>query len=249
MMKHEMMINPQSPIPIYRQLADQLTAKIRAGEYLPGARIPSEHQLAAVFGIGRPTARQAVDLLVRKGLLSRRRGSGTYVCEAQQEVDLFSLDGTTASFRKKGVAVETRIITPIHLQTIGFDPDNPFSGRAAFFLTRLTLVDRTPVLLEDLYLEADLFAGIDRLDLQGRSLSTVAEEQYYLRPVRGRQSFSIGYADHSRQQYLKIGAQTPVLVVRRRLHFPQMADGVYSHLWCRTDQFVFTQNIGGVQHA
>jgi GntR family transcriptional regulator len=77
----------------------------------------------------------------------------------------------------------------------------------------------------------------------------VAEEQYYLRPVGGRQSFSIGYAGPDRRQYLKIGAQTPVLVVRRRLHFPQMDDGVYSHLWCRTDQFVFTQNIGGVQHA
>lgn len=244
-----MMINPQSPVPIYRQLADQLTAKIRAGEYQPGERIPSEHQLAAGFGIGRPTARQAVDLLVRKGLLSRRRGSGTYVCEAQQEVDLFSLDGTTAAFRKKGVAVATRIIKPIHLRDIDFDSDNPFSGRAAFFSTRLTLVDRTPVLLEDLYLEAGLFTGIDKLDLQGRSLSAVAEEQYYLRPVGGRQSFSIGYADPDRQQYLKIGARTPVLVVRRRLNFPQMDDGVYSHLWCRTDQFVFTQNIGGVQNA
>ena len=244
-----MMINPQSPIPIYRQLADLLTARIRAGEYQQGERIHSEHQLAADFGIGRPTVRQAVDLLVRKGLLIRRRGSGTYVCEAQQEVDLFSLDGTTAAFRKKGVAVETRMVTPIHLQRVDFEPDNPFSGQAAFFSTRLTLVDHKPVLLEDLYLAADLFAGIDRLDLQGRSLSAVAEEHYYLRPVGGRQSFSIGYADSNRQQYLKIGAQTPVLVVRRRLHFPQMNDGVYSHLWCRTDQFVFTQNIGGVQHA
>jgi GntR family transcriptional regulator len=245
----KMMINPQSPVPIYRQLADQLTAKVRAGDYQPGERIPSEHRLAADYGIGRPTVRQAVDLLVRKGLLIRRRGSGTYVCDAQQEVDLFSLDGTTAAFRKKGVAVETRIITPIHLQAVDFEPDNPFSGRAAFFSTRLTLVDHKPVLLEDLYLAADLFSGIDRLDLQGRSLSAVAEEQYYLRPVGGRQSFSIGYADPNRQQFLKIGAQTPVLVVRRRLHFPQMDDGVYSHLWCRTDQFVFTQNIGGVQHA
>jgi GntR family transcriptional regulator len=244
-----MMINPQSPIPIYRQLADQLTAKIRAGEFRPGERIPSEHQLAAFFGIGRPTARQAVDLLVRKGLLTRRRGSGTYVCEAQQEVDLFSLDGTTTAFRKKGVTVETRSITPIRLRIVEFDPDNPFSGQEAFFSTRLTLVDRRPVLLEDIYLAADLFTGIDRLDLQGRSLSAVAEEQYYLRPVGGRQSFSIGFADSNRQQYLKIGAQTPVLVVRRRLHFPEVDDGVYSHLWCRTDQFVFTQNIGGIQHA
>lgn len=244
-----MMINPRSPIPLYRQLADLLTAKIRQGEYRPGRRIPSEHQLAAAYGIGRPTVRQAIDLLVRKSLLSRRRGAGTFVCEAQQEVDLFSLDGTTASFRKKGVAVETRIITPIALRTVEAEPDNPFNGQAAFFLTRLTLVEALPVLMEDLYLHAELFAGIDKFNLEGRSLSSLAEEEFYLLPEGGKQSFSIAYADEHCQHHLKVGIRTPVLVVKRHLHFPQMADGVFSHLWCRTDQFVFTQNIGGVKNA
>ncbi|MEJ2039830.1 MAG: GntR family transcriptional regulator, partial [Desulfosarcinaceae bacterium] len=91
------MLNPQSPIPLYRQLADLLHAQVRAGDYPPGSRVPSEHQLAAAHAIGRPTVRQAIDLLVRKGVLRRRRGSGTYVCEPQQEVDLFNLDGTSAS--------------------------------------------------------------------------------------------------------------------------------------------------------
>ena len=243
------MINPQSPIPLYRQVADQLTAKIRRGDFIPGQRIPSEHQLAAAYGIGRPTARQAIDLLVRKGLLTRRRGSGTFVCEAQQEVDLFSLDGTTASFRKKGVALETRMITPVSLDLVNADAENPFIGRNAFFLSRLTLVDKVPVLMEDLYLHPALFEGIDKLNLENRSLSALAEEQFFLRPVGGKQSFSIGYADGKCHLHLKVGARTPVLVVKRYLHFPQMTNGVFSHLWCRTDQFVFTQNIGGLQYA
>jgi len=243
------MINPQSPIPIYRQLADLLTAKIRQGEYEPGHRVPSENQMAQFYGIGRPTARQAIDLLVRKGLLTRRRGSGTFVCEAQQEVDLFSLDGTTASFRKTGVSVETRTLSPIHLRTVGDDADNPFRNQDAYFLSRLTLADNIPVLLEDLYLHASLFKGIDKLDLEKRSLSTVAEEQFYLRPVGGKQSFGIGYADGEKHKLLRVKEQTPVLVVKRYLHFPQMAEGVFAHLWCRTDQFVFTQNIGGVHNA
>jgi GntR family transcriptional regulator len=247
--KLAMMINPQSPIPLYRQLADLLAAKIRQAEYPPGRRIPSEHQLAATFRIGRPTARQAVDLLVRKGLLTRRRGAGTFVCEAQQEVDLFSLDGTTASFRKKGVSVESRIISPIARRTVGAQADNPFRGQAAYCLTRLTLVDQKPVLMEDLYLHTGLFAGIEQLDLEGRSLSALAEEHFYLRPVGGKQSFSIGYADEKCRRCLEVGSQTPVLVVKRHLHFPQMADGVFSHLWCRTDQFVFTQHIGGLNYA
>jgi len=243
------MLNTQSPVPLYRQLADLLAARIRDGVYQPGGRIPSEHRLAADFGIGRPTARQAVDLLVRKGQLSRRRGSGTFVCEAQQEVDLFSLDGTSASFKKKGLNVETRLITPLGLRDHGEGADNPFKKQAAFFLTRLTLVDHEPVLIEEIYLHAALFAGIDKLEIEGKSLSVIAEEQLYLRPVGGKQSFDIDYPDNHRSRLLNTGTDTPVLVVKRFLHFPQMANGVFCQLWCRTDQFVFTQNIGGTDHG
>lgn len=243
------MLNPHSPIPLYRQLAELLNAKIREGVYTAGSRIPSEHQLAATYSIGRPTARQAVDLLVRKGLLSRRRGSGTYVRAPQQEVDLFSLDSTSASFHKKGVSTDTQIIIPVHLLNVDEDTYNPFNGRRAFFLSRLTRVDRTPVLIEDIYLHADLFAGIDRIDLTGCSLSAIAEERFYLQPSSGKQSFSIGYLTKLRARQLQVTVDTPILEVKRYLHFQQTANGVYCQLWCRTDQFVFTQNIGGTDYA
>jgi GntR family transcriptional regulator len=242
------MLNPQSPIPLYRQLADQLQEQIRCSNFAPGSRIPSEHQLAAEHGIGRPTVRQAIDLLVRKGLLTRRRGAGTFVRDGQPEVDLFSLDGTSASFRKKGVAVETRIVSPVRLQRVQ-DTANPFDGEHAYYLSRLTMADNAPVLIEDLYLQADLFAGIERIDLQGRSLSAIAEDKFYLRPIGGRQSFDIGYLKGPNGKRLQVGTRTPVLVVKRHLHFPQTINGVYAHLWCRTDQFVFTQNIGGANYA
>jgi GntR family transcriptional regulator len=242
------MLNPQSPIPLYRQLADLLQEQIRNSDVAPGSRISSEHQLAAEHGIGRPTVRQAIDLLVRKGLLTRRRGAGTFVRDGQPEVDLFSLDGTSASFRKKGVAVETRIIAPIRLQRIQ-DTANPFHGERAYFLHRLTLADNTPVLIEDLFLQADLFAGIEKIDLQGRSLSAVAEDKFYLRPVGGRQSFDIGYLKGLNAKRLQVATRTPVLVIKRHLHFPQTTNGVFAQLWCRTDKFVFTQNIGGANYA
>lgn len=242
------MLNPQSPIPLYRQLADLLQEQIRNSNVTPGSRISSEHQLAAEHGIGRPTVRQAIDLLVRKGLLMRRRGAGTFVRDGQPEVDLFSLDGTSASFRKKGVAVETRVIAPIRLQRIQ-GAANPFNGKRAYFLPRLTLADNTPVLIEDLYLQADLFAGIEKIDLQGCSLSDIAEDKFYLRPIGGRQSFDIGYLKGLNAERLQVGTRTPVLVVKRHLHFPQTTNGVFAQLWCRTDKFVFTQNIGGANYA
>ncbi len=243
------MLNPNAPIPLYRQLADLISARIRSGEYAPGSRIPSEHQLAAAHGLGRPTIRQALDMLIRKGLLTRRRGSGTYVLEPQQEVDLFSLDGTSASFRKKGLAVETRLLTPIHLLRVSGAAENPFDGQQAYFFSRLTRLAGTPVLLEGLYLHAQLFDGIQHLDLEGRSLSAIAEEKYYLRPSGGKQSFRIAIADADKATLLAVSPGSPLLAVQRWLTFSQTPCGVFSELWCRTDQFVFTQTIGGTGYA
>lgn len=239
------MLNPQSPIPLYRQLAELLISRIRKGGYAQGARIPSEHQLAAQFGIGRPTARQAVDVLVRKGVVARRRGSGTFVCEAPQEVNLFSLDGTSAAFHKEGVAVQTELLATVRLLEVTNGDENPFKNRRAYFLSRLTRADNIPVLIEDIYLHPALFAGIEKMDLAGTSLSTIAEEKFYLQPVSGKQSFSVGRLEPSKANHLQVATDAPVLAVKRYLHFPQATNGVYAQLWCRTDQFVFTQHIGG----
>ncbi|MCP4748902.1 MAG: GntR family transcriptional regulator [Desulfobacteraceae bacterium] len=243
------MLNPQSPIPLYRQLADLITTRIRTGQYPSGARIPGEPQLAKQFIIGRPTVRQAIETLVRKGLLTRKRGSGTFVCESQQEIDLFSLEGTLASFQKKGVTPSTRLVTPINRQQVAAHPHNPFSGHEAYYFSRLTEVDQAPVLLEDFYLNLDLFSGIENMDLEGYSLSAIAEEQFYLRPAGGKQLFSIGYAQGRRAKLLDISAQTPILLVHRLLHFPQTQAGVFAELWCRGDKFAFSQTIGGAVYA
>ncbi|MFP5212656.1 MAG: GntR family transcriptional regulator, partial [Acidobacteriota bacterium] len=192
------MLNPQSPIPLYHQLSELILAKIRSGEYPAGSKIPSEHVLATQYSIGRPTVRQAVDLLVRKRLLDRRRGSGTFVSPRQEEVDLFSLGGTISSFHKKGISLETRILEGVRIVDVEGGPENPFSGGRAFFLSRLSLVEDTPVLLEEIYLHPECFPGLDSMELEGRSLSRIVDERYAMRPVSGRQNFSIGYVEEGR---------------------------------------------------
>jgi len=237
------MLNSQSPIPLYHQLADIIITKIRSGEYPPGSRIPSENRLAATYGIGRPTARQATDLLVRKRMLVRKRGSGTFVEESRKEVDLFSLAGTISSFHKKGISITTQIIEDIRLETIENDSENPFSGQEVYFFSRLSRVEDMPVLIEDIYLHATLFSGIERFNLQGRSLSQIVEAQYYMRPTGGKQNFRIGYLTAEKAENLNISSGTPILAVKRFLHFEQAKNAIYSELFCRTDRFVFAQSL------
>jgi DNA-binding GntR family transcriptional regulator len=235
------MLNSRSPIPLYHQLADIILEKIRSEEYLPGDRIPSENELAARYGIGRPTVRQATDLLIRERFLIRKRGSGTFVCEKHKEVDLFSLAGTTSAFNKKGIEVTTRILQKIRLNHIKADPKNPFANQKAYFFSRLSRVEKLPVLIEDMYLHRDLFKGIDAIDLSGRSISQIAGEHYHMKPDSGRQTFRIGYLSGVKADALEVNSKTPILVVQRYLHFDQAINAVYSKLYCRTDQFVFSQ--------
>lgn len=60
-------------------LAQELRARIRAGEWRPGERIPSEPELARAKTVSRSSMRAAITLLEEEGFVSRRHGSGTYV--------------------------------------------------------------------------------------------------------------------------------------------------------------------------
>ena len=242
------MLNYQSPIPLYHQLADILMEDIRSGEYQPGSRIPSEPQLVKAYGIGRPTVRQAMDILVRKRLVTRRRGAGTYVCMQEQEIDLFSLAGTSSAFLKKGIEVDVQLLQSTCRLKVTKDSQNPFYQGKAFFLSRLNRVDGLPMLLEEIYLHPVLFKGIDGIDLAGRSLSQVVESNFYMLPMGGRQTFRVACLDAERAEIMDVSVDVPVLVVHRFLHFKQADNAIFSILYCNTDSFVFSQQIGDLNH-
>ncbi len=66
-------------MPVWRQLAAILRARILAGRYEPGHAVPSEKQLEQEFGIARGTTRKAIALLRDEGLVVTVAGRGTYV--------------------------------------------------------------------------------------------------------------------------------------------------------------------------
>lgn len=65
----------------YKQIADILTGRIRAGEYPPGSKLPSEHTLSEEFAVERTTLRRALTVLVEAGLIVKRPGIGSLVSD------------------------------------------------------------------------------------------------------------------------------------------------------------------------
>lgn len=247
------LLNSDSPIPLYHQLADVLLERIRRGDYALGSQIPSEPELARTFGIGRPTVRQATDQLIRKRCLERRRGAGTFVTAPPEQVDLFTLAGTMASFKKQGIQVKTSLVqrprrTQIEVEEQSPTSQNPFGGREAYFLSRISRVRNSPVLLEEIYLDPEFFPGLERIALAGRSLSDLADDHFHLRATAVDQNFRIHRPSTARAELLGVPKDEAVLLVQRNLHFEEARDVIYAELYCRTDQLVFSQTLEGNQN-
>ena len=99
----DLRIDRRSPVPLYYQVASQIEGAIADGTLVPGERIDTEVEIAARYGLSRPTVRQAIAELVNKGLLVRRRGVGTQVVHSQvhRQLELTSLhDDLTKSGRQ-----------------------------------------------------------------------------------------------------------------------------------------------------
>src|SRR5271156_5905008 len=73
-------LQPESHIPLYVQLRDQLRALVHSGELRSGDRIPASRELAGQLGVHRTTIANAYAELESEGLISGHVGRGTYIC-------------------------------------------------------------------------------------------------------------------------------------------------------------------------
>lgn len=74
----ELMQN-DAPTPLYHQMYTLLKGRIIDGSIAHGTQMPTEQQLAEMFGVSRITAKRAMDELAADELVERRRGKGTHV--------------------------------------------------------------------------------------------------------------------------------------------------------------------------
>jgi DNA-binding GntR family transcriptional regulator len=88
-----LVIDRASPVPLYFQVAQHLEQLIESGAYPAGTRLENEIVLAERLGLSRPTMRRAIEYLVDRGLLVRKRGVGTQVVQpkVRRPVELSSL--------------------------------------------------------------------------------------------------------------------------------------------------------------
>ena len=104
--------SPRS-LPLYRQTANVLADQIARGDYPLGSNLPTEVELCKEFSVSHHTVRDALKILVHKGLIVRRAGSGSNVIAVKQAtvfscvaVDLNQLVAYPEAARRENVAAE-----------------------------------------------------------------------------------------------------------------------------------------------
>ena len=137
-------INRTSPVPLYFQVAQHLETAISSGQISPGTRFDNEIALADRLGLSRPTMRRAMQHLVDKGLIVRRRGIGTRVVQPKVRRPL-ELTSLYDDLSESGRTPTTRLLS---FETIEAD---------ATVAEKLALEEGTPVVrIERLRSASDL---------------------------------------------------------------------------------------------
>lgn len=152
----------------YREIAAWLTE--RCAELPPGSPVPSELQLAEMFGVHRMTARHALETLRQAGKIERRRGAGSFTAQVPMHREEAHLRSFTQEILHRGetpssTVIENRLaIQPERAILMGLDPRQPLVR-----LYRVRCSNGIPLALEASYLPAE-FADVLQQDFSTASL-------------------------------------------------------------------------------
>jgi DNA-binding MarR family transcriptional regulator len=179
-------VDPTSPVPLYFQAAQHLQRAIETGELPPGARLDNEMMLAEQFGLSRPTMRRAMQYLVDKGMLVRKRGVGTQVVDpGAREPTQQSGPGRDLTASGRGPEALGNVAALVNARPAASLTASEIAAAARAPLTILGRIlrethDRTALTTQQTFVLSHLMATdplpiTDLAEADGRAVSTMAE--------------------------------------------------------------------------
>lgn len=210
----DLVLDRDSPVPLYHQVLSRLESAIEGGELRPGSLLGNEIELARQLGLSRPTLRMAIAKLVERGLLIRRRGIGTVVAPALVRRP-FALTSLHDDLVAAGQHPVTRILTLHEMPA----PDEIATalqlGASApvLHLRRLRLVDEVPIALMTNYLPLGVLPDAGS-GLEGSGLYDLLRRRG-VQPKIANQSVGACAATATEARLLAVRRGAPLLTMRR----------------------------------
>lgn len=226
------------PIPLYFQVSTRLEAAIRDGVIPAGARLENEIAIGQRLGLSRPTVRRAIQEVVDRGLLVRRRGIGTQVVQGQvtRQVELTSLyEDLKSAQHEPGTKVLVHELRPADgavAEALGIG-----IGDDTLFIRRARSTDGAPIAILENYLPAE-FTDITAEQLEERSLYQILRGRGVSIRI-AKQKIGARRAHGDESEILDIDKSGPVLTMER-VAFDSAGRAIeLGHHCYRTDMYSF----------
>lgn len=231
-------IDRSSPVPLYHQLSEQLTAAIADGTLKPGDPFENELALAERLDLSRPTVRRAIAELVTRGLLVRRRGVGTVVASEviHRRDELTSLyddmQRRGQKPRTEVIAFDTALVNPTAAAALGLPLDCDL-----VYLERLRYAGTVPTAIMCNWLPPQ-FADLTAALLKDSSLYAWLRARG-VRPVVAHQTIGARRPSTTERRLLNLAAGDPLLTMTRRAYDAAGKAVEYGDHCYRFDQYAF----------
>ena len=232
------LIDRSSPVPLYHQLSEQLTAAIADGTLKPGDPFENELALAERLDLSRPTVRRAIAELVTRGLLVRRRGVGTVVASEviHRRDELTSLyddmQRRGQKPRTEVLRVEREQVNAHAATSMGLPADTPL-----LYVERLRYAGPVPAALMQNWLPPQ-FAALADEDLAGQSMYALLRTRG-VRPVIAHQTIGARRPRPNERKLLGLAAGDPLLTMSRRAYAADGSAVEFGDHCYRYDQYAF----------
>lgn len=231
-------IDRSGPIPLYYQVATRLEEAIRSGKLAAGSRLENEVALSERIGLSRPTIRRAIQDVVDKGLLVRRRGVGTQVVhgEVTRQVELTSLlEDLVRSGRHPSTALLLHEV--IEADSVVSGQLSLPEGSPILHIRRLRSTEDTPLAILENFLPSE-FADLSEDDLTQYGLYQVMRARGTTMRV-ARERIGARRATNEEGRLLEIDKGGAVLTMNRTAYDSSGRAVEYGHHCYRPDLYSF----------
>jgi GntR family transcriptional regulator len=215
---HVTLVERDSPIPAYVQIEQDLRRLSRAGSAL---KIPSEVELAVMYGVSRVTVRQSLQRLEAAGLVKREHGRGTTLLPRPEvALDLSLFRSVTDQLRESGHKGKVKILKrgltaapPDVAKVLELKP----RGKAVF-LRRLVLANDSPLSINTSWFPAELVPGMQKVQLDDNSVWSYLANTYGIVVVSTRNTIEVIESGAAEAEALKIDYATPLIKLSTCFH-------------------------------
>jgi DNA-binding GntR family transcriptional regulator len=237
-------ISRASGVPLHVQIRRSIQADIASGVLPAGARLPTEHEYAKLYGVSIAPVRQALLDLADAGLVVRQKGRGTFVRGDRVEEEIDLLTSFTDGLRRRGVPVRIQVLDRARLPApakiaggLGLRP-----GASVVHLRRLAWIADDPAVILDAWLPGRQFerlADYDDFDA-GRSLYATIEAEFGVRLGLARSRIEVARSLEDESRLLALPEGSPLVRVTSVTEDTVGRLVELAYVTYRADRFVFT---------